>query len=57
MTEPFLPRHRHDDSIDAADPGIDAPSEDDVDRKVEAFEERLDSERDEKTLFRTPKPE
>jgi hypothetical protein len=63
MTEPFLPRHRHDDSIDASDPGLGSPNadgpvtENDVDEKVEIFEERLDAERDGETLFRTPKPE
>lgn len=63
MTEPFMPRHHHDDSLDAADPGLGAPGHDEnvpdaaeLDAQVDAFEKRLDAERDSHIPFHAPTP-
>ncbi len=61
--EPFLPvTHVGGDDIDAADPGFGAPgssaetalSDEEIAAAEEAFEQRMDAERGNESLFRTP---
>jgi len=64
-SEPFLPiKNAHADAIDAADPGLGAPGtiippeqdEAELSAAEQAFEERMDQEREREPLFRPPVP-
>jgi len=65
MTEPLLPPTPNDHSTGAADPGQGAPgdqslvegSEPASPHEIEEFSERMDAERDDAPLFRTPQPD
>lgn len=65
MTGPLLPPKPNDHSTGAADPGQGAPSDQSLvegtkpaaPQEIEEFGERMDSERDNAPLFRTPQPD